>query len=99
VVDPTIDREIRQARVRRQQYGSQKIKRKRDSGNILDIGFDYKGAATDALKKCASLIGVGLYLSRKEEQPPSEGGRRSCAPHSAPSVGYRWQRCRWYTHL
>jgi hypothetical protein len=52
----------------RQQYGSQKIKRKRDSGTILDIGFDYKGAATDALKKCASLIGVGLYLSRKEEQ-------------------------------
>jgi hypothetical protein len=54
--------------VSRQQYGSQKIKRKRDSGTILDIGFDYKGAATDALKKCASLIGVGLYLSRKEEQ-------------------------------
>ena len=50
----------------RQQFGSQKIKRSRSTGAPLDIGFDLKGAATDALKKCASLIGVGLYLSRKE---------------------------------
>jgi hypothetical protein len=65
--------------VSRQQYGSQKIKRKRDSGTILDIGFDYKGAATDALKKCASLVGVGLYLSRKEEQPPTRGASAGLA--------------------
>jgi hypothetical protein len=50
----------------RQQFGSQKIKRARQSGNPLDIGFDLKGATTDSLKKCASLVGVGLYLSRKE---------------------------------
>ncbi len=50
----------------RQQFGSQKLKRSRASGAPLDIGFDLKGAATDAMKKCASLIGVGLYLSRKE---------------------------------
>ncbi len=54
--------------VTRQQFGSQKIKRSRSSGTPLDIGFDLKGAATDALKKCASLIGVGLYLWKKE--PP-----------------------------
>ncbi len=53
----------------RQQFGSQKVKRSRSSGSPLDIGFDLKGATTDALKKCASLIGVGLYLSRKEAQP------------------------------
>src|ERR671929_1103703 len=50
----------------RQQFGSQKIKRSRSTGVPLDIGFDLKGAATDCMKKCASLIGVGLYLSRKE---------------------------------
>lgn len=33
----------------------------------LDLGFDHKGATTDALKKCASLFGVGLYLSEKEQ--------------------------------
>jgi hypothetical protein len=54
------------AMVVRQQFGSQKLKRSRSSGSPLDIGFDLKGAATDALKKCAMLLGVGLYLSKKE---------------------------------
>jgi hypothetical protein len=55
--------------VNRQQFGSQKVKRSRSSGMPLDIGFDLKGAATDALKKCASLIGVALYLWKKD--PPA----------------------------
>lgn len=50
----------------KEQAGSQKVKRSRQSGQPLDIGFDLKGAATDALKKCATLVGVGLYLSHKE---------------------------------
>jgi hypothetical protein len=50
----------------RQQFGSQKVRRSRTTDSPLDIGFDLKGATTDALKKCASLVGVGLYLSRKE---------------------------------
>jgi hypothetical protein len=58
--------------VARQQFGSQKLKRSRASGSPLDIGFDLKGATTDALKKCASLLGVGLYLSRKEAPSESE---------------------------
>ena len=57
--------------VTRQQFGSQKVKRSRGSGTPLDIGFDLKGAATDALKKCAMLLGVGLYLSRKEPPDPA----------------------------
>jgi hypothetical protein len=56
--------------VKRQQFGSQKVKRSRSSGTPLDIGFDLKGAATDALKKCASLIGVGLYLWAKTPPAP-----------------------------
>jgi hypothetical protein len=63
----------------RQQFGSQKIKRSRASGIPLDIGFDLKGAATDALKKCAMLLGVGLYLSKKEVPL---GGQRT-APEAA----------------
>jgi hypothetical protein len=60
----------------RQQFGSQKIKRSRSSGTPLDIGFELKGAATDALKKCASLIGVALYLYEKDapvERAPAGG--------------------------
>ena len=53
----------------RQQFGSQKVKRSRSSGSPLDIGFDLKGAATDCLKKCATLIGVGLWLSEKTAGP------------------------------
>jgi hypothetical protein len=58
--------EIGERTVVRQQFGSQKIRRSRSTGAPLDLGFDLKGASTDALKKCASLLGVGLYLSRKE---------------------------------
>ncbi|MBI2756617.1 MAG: hypothetical protein HYX52_07900 [Chloroflexi bacterium] len=64
----------------RQQFGSQKLKRSRASGQPLDIGFDLKGAATDALKKCASLVGVGLYLSRKESAPAPVSGPRLAQP-------------------
>jgi hypothetical protein len=49
----------------REQFGSQKVKRAKQSATPLDIGFDQKGAATDALKKCAAAFGVGLALSEK----------------------------------
>ena len=62
--------QIGEQSVVRQQFGSQKIKRSRTSGTPLDVGFDLKGAATDSLKKCASWLGVGLYLSRKEPRAP-----------------------------
>src|SRR5258707_316233 len=54
----------------REQFGSQMISRSRSTGATLDLGFDLKGASTDAMKKCASLLGVGLYLSRKEATRP-----------------------------
>lgn len=52
-----------------EQFGSQKIKRKRDGSGILEIGFDLKGATTDAMKKCATQVGVALYLASKEKNP------------------------------
>jgi hypothetical protein len=64
--------DIGQRQVVRQQFGSQKLRRSRATGAPLDLGFDLKGASTDALKKCASLLGVGLYLSRKES-PEARG--------------------------
>lgn len=69
--------------VTRQQFGSQKMKRSRSTDKPLDIGFDLKGATTDALKKCATLLGVGLYLSRKDapagEAEGAQGATRSGA--------------------
>ena len=72
----------------RQQFGSQKIKRSRTSGIPLDIGFDLKGAGTDALKKVATLVGVALYLYEKE--PPAglgNAGVNGSEPRSTPSSG------------
>lgn len=71
--------------VHRAQFGSNKVKRSRANGSPLDIGFDLKGAGTDCLKKCASLIGVGLYLSRKDEQVAISRGPGGGRPARAPA--------------
>jgi Rad52/22 family double-strand break repair protein len=71
--------DIGERTVTRQQFGSSKIKRARSNGTPLDVGFDLKAAATDAMKKCASLLGVGLYLSKREtpqQRPRNEAARR-----------------------
>ena len=44
------------------QFGSSAITRAKETGKPISIGDDFKSAATDALKKCASLLGVALYL-------------------------------------
>jgi hypothetical protein len=43
-------------------FGGSDIKRKKESGEIISISDDLKAAATDALKKAASLLGLGLHL-------------------------------------
>jgi hypothetical protein len=60
------------------QYGCQPIEYLKDSDTPVSVGDALKGAATDALKKCASLLGVALDLydsdsdinTGKVTQPP-----------------------------
>lgn len=52
--------------VTRDGIGGQTIKRKKD-GTIVDLGDEFKGAVSDALKKAAQALGVALYLARSEE--------------------------------
>jgi hypothetical protein len=47
-------------------FGGQKIKRTK-AGGIVDLGDEFKGAISDALKKAAQTLGVALYLARSEE--------------------------------
>jgi hypothetical protein len=54
--------------ITRDGVGGQTIKRKRDGG-IVDLGDEYKGAVSDALKKAAQSFGVGLYLAREHTAP------------------------------
>ena len=44
------------------QFGNSRITRNRDSGDTVSIGDDLKAASTDSIKKCSTLLGVGLYL-------------------------------------
>jgi hypothetical protein len=52
--------------VTRDGIGGQRIKRTKQ-GQIVDLGDEFKGAISDALKKAAQTLGVGLYLARSED--------------------------------
>jgi len=54
------------AEVIRDGIGGQKIKRTK-AGIIVDLGDEFKGAISDALKKAAQTLGVGLYLARSDD--------------------------------
>ena len=66
------------------QFGSSRITRARESGEMISLSDDMKAAATDALKKAATLLGVGLHLyagdkpaSRRPENPGPNRSDRS----------------------
>ena len=44
------------------QFGVAQITRDKESKQIVSLGDDVKAAGTDALKKCATFLGVGLHL-------------------------------------
>jgi len=58
-------------------FGSKQVTRNENSKSIISLGDDLKAASTDALKKAASLLGVGLYLysnpkEKASEKPPKD---------------------------
>lgn len=67
----------------REQAGGQIINRTR-AGEIVELGNDIKGAVTDCLKKCATLVGVGLYLydpnERREVEAEMQAAKRAPKP-------------------
>ena len=74
--------------------GGQKIKRTK-AGDILDLGDEYKGAVSDALKKAAQSFGVGLYLARSMSAPSGQhtrqqGDVRITEPSNLPSDKQLW---------
>jgi hypothetical protein len=50
-------------------FGSSRITRDNRSGKAVALGDDLKAATTDALKKAATLLGVGLYLYDSSVNP------------------------------
>ena len=59
-------------------FGSKEIERSKDTKAIISLGDDLKAASTDALKKAASLLGVGLYLysDQRPNGKTEEGAQR-----------------------
>lgn len=69
--------------VTKTQFGCQPIEMLSNGSKPVSIGDAYKGAATDAMKKCASLLGIALDLydsdsdvnTGKKPQPPPAPAR------------------------
>jgi hypothetical protein len=66
------------------QFGSSRITRARETGEIISLADDLKAAATDALKKAATLLGVGLHLYRNDR---TQAGHRQTGAQR--NNGYR----------
>jgi hypothetical protein len=67
-------------------FGGSEIKRKKETGEIISISDDLKAAATDALKKAASLLGLGLHLygdTGAGNGKPANGGNGDAKPANA----------------
>lgn len=74
--------------ITKMQFGASSITRSKGNNLPVSIADDLKAAATDALKKCATLFGVGLHLyqdkagyrtgTQPEQRPaPSVAGQQS----------------------
>jgi hypothetical protein len=48
--------------ITKMQFGVSQVTREKATGAPVSLGDDLKAAATDALKKCATFLGVGLHL-------------------------------------
>ena len=48
--------------IAKMQFGVSQLTREKGTGALVSLGDDLKAAATDALKKCATFLGVGLHL-------------------------------------
>ena len=88
--------QLRAGDVVKTQFGSSKITRARDSGEPISLADDFKAAATDCIKKCASLLGVGLHLYNGDKPASGQNAnhnKRSYS-HQGRSTNYQDSRSR-----
>ncbi len=67
-------------------FGGSSITMSSSTGSPINLADDFKAAATDSLKKAASLFGLGLHLHSKSESPVDE------VASSAPSTSAKNSR-------
>ena len=66
------------------QFGSSQITIARETGKVLSLADDLKAAATDSLKKCATMLGVGLHLYAGAK-PANPNPNRPNTTHNRPT--------------
>ena len=66
--------ELKAGDTAKSQFGSSRITHNSQSGEMVSLADDFKAAATDALKKCATLLGVGLHLYGGNNGQPQRSG-------------------------
>ncbi len=71
--------ELRTGEVVKQAFGGSEVTRTRE-GKVVSLADDLKSAATDALKKAATLMGVALQLHGVEEPPVTPSAPRLVPP-------------------
>ena len=71
--------ELRAGELVKQAFGGSEVTKTRD-GKIVSLADDLKSAATDALKKAATLMGVALQLYGVEEPPVTPSVPRLVPP-------------------
>ena len=76
------------------QFGSSRITRARDTGEHISLADDLKAAATDSIKKCASLLGVGLHLYNGDKRAAGRNHKHNQRPYSDQSRSTNYQNSR-----
>ncbi len=64
------------------QFGSSEITKAESNGEIISICDDLKAAATDALKKAATLLGIGLHLYNGDRSLHNETEQTKSSDHN-----------------
>jgi len=78
--------ELKAGDVIKTQFGSSRITRARETGEMVSLADDLKAAATDSIKKCASLLGIGLHLYNGDKQA---AGQKSNHNHNKRSYSHQ----------
>lgn len=83
--------ELKAGKVVKTQFGSSRITRAKETGEVISLADDLKAAATDALKKAATLLGVSLHLYGGNNPRPQRfgGGHHRDRPTAGGGNGKR----------
>ncbi len=65
-------------------FGTSQVTREKGGGQVVSLGDDLKAAATDAMKKCATFLGVGLHLYADKPLAGRGAAMRAGAPARPP---------------